>query len=183
MEKLNKEVLIKIALGIGGIIFFSLIIFLTNYIIAKESKDETTFPGGCRNVGYSFKYYVLNLHPYAAGKSQSIYFIHNETMQTIGLYQMRSGDEPYVMHMNNAIRPNQWGVYATDEKQVKFICVKASKKYKYGEIVNCKDVLALCEFTNVKFAPNNHGNYWAVGSNSKSGAKWQVIYQGVLLRW
>lgn len=156
-------------------------------IVAKKIKLKSvlknTFPTGCREVGFGFKHYMLILYPYAAGQSQSLYFIHNKTRKLIKFYQMRSGDEAYIYHLNNKIQPKQWGALATDEKKVKFVCTMLSEKSKYGEIVDCAEVLELCEYPNVQFAINNYGNYWAVESGTKSEVIKKVIRQGVLLRW
>lgn len=151
---------------------------------------ETVFPPGCVAVRNVFKYYALSLRQGASGELQSLYFIHNKTLDSVKLYQMRSGEERYIMYLNNEIKPNQWGVFATDEKLVRFICTvpnnkKSKSKYgeKYGEIVDCKKLLEVCQYPNVQFATNNGGNYWSVESNSRDGARAEVIQQGILLRW
>lgn len=155
------------------------IILLQSAVYAKEA----LFPNGCRSVGYSFKHYTLILKPNLKGHSQSLYFIHNKTSQPLTFYQMRTGNEAYIMHLNNKIQPWQWGVFATDEKQVRFICATPSTTSDYGQIVNCENVVELCEYPNVKFSINNHGNYWAVPSDEKIKARNNVIKQGVLLKW
>lgn len=169
-------------INIGILIFAILSIIFPTQLFAAATK-EPLFPGGCRPAGFVFKHKVLRLLPNAAGNSQSLFFIHNKTMSSVKLYQMRTGDEPFIMHLNNTIRPNQWGVFASDEKVANFICTKPNHKSKYGNIIDCSKALELCEYTNVKFSINNHGNYWAVRSNAKYPARRQVINQGVLLRW
>jgi len=163
---------------------FILIFILVSisFSTAYADKDNPAFPRGCQPKGYSFNNYLLNLLPDAAGQSQSIYFIHNNTMQTIRLYNMASGNRAYIMHFNNEIKPNQWGVFSTDEKIVKFICANPSRTSVYGNVVNCKNKLRVCEYVNVKYGDNNNGNYWAVNSDSKNGAIRNIIRQGILLR-
>lgn len=170
---------------LGGISFVLLTILLLPNIsmAAKVKNDEAKFPGGCVAKGYSFKYKVLELYPESAGQSHSLYFMHNRTGSSLRLFQMRTGDEPYVMHLNNTIRPKAWGVFSSDEKQVKFICAKPAKKRGYIKILDCEKALAVCEYPNVKYGINNYGNYWAVRSSSKFGARNSVRWQGILLRW
>ncbi len=182
MVKNNKFNMSKtLMMSINVILFIGLIFH------SYDISAETRLPNGCTPTGFSFKYYVLTLHPNSSGKSQSLYFVHNKTLKTIKIYQMRRGDEPHTMHLNNKIRPNQWGVYATDEKEVRFICTIAASnsraKSKYGRIIDCDKVIELCEYKNVKFSYNNQGNYWGVNSASKWGAIRSIIFQGILLRW
>lgn len=148
-----------------------------------EFKKSKRFLSGCYIEGYHFKHRVLHLEPKSKGHAASIYFMHNLSMNTsVNLYQMKTGNESYIMNLNNKINPNQWGVFATDKTLDRFICTIPSSKYTYGEVVDCKKVLDVCEFTNAKFGTNNRGNYWVIRSSHKSGAKWGSIRQGTLLR-
>lgn len=150
---------------------------------SSKDKDPNKFPMGCREVGFEFKNYILHLNPNAAGGSQSLYFLHNSHSKLVRLYQMQTGDEPYVMHLNNDIYENQWAVFATDEDQVKFICTVPRKDSDYGDIADCSKLLRICEYDNVKFSINNYGNYWSVASDIKTAAVRSVISQGILLKW
>ena len=126
---------------------------------AKKEKKKIQFPGGCYQQGYEFKHSTLLLHPTSAGNRQSMYFIHNLSMTgPVKLYQMKSGEEPYVINLNSKINANQWGVFATSEEIDKFICTVPDKKHSHGKIINCKDVLDVCEFTNVLFGTNIQGS-------------------------
>lgn len=179
MDDNNRNGFLRYANGLICFAVMMAFIFSSTAIAAKKRK----FPPGCTPTGFSFKYHVLMLHPHAAGKQQSLFFVHNKTLKSVRLFQMRSGDEPYIMHLNNTIKPNQWGVFSTDEELVKFICALPEKKSKFGTVINCKSALELCEYVNVKFSASTHGNYWSVGSNSRRGAINNVIHQGILLKW
>lgn len=82
---------------------------------------------------------------------------------------MQSGEEAYIAHKNNSINPNHWGVFAMNEQQIRFFCTINNRKYPKGEIIDCKDKLDICEFTNVRFGTNIQGNYWPIFS--KAGMK------------
>jgi hypothetical protein len=163
-----------------GFIFLSLVLTFTSM---NAFAARSLFPGGCRSKGFSFDLRMLNLFPSSVGKEQSLYFIHNKTMSTINLSQMKGGGDAYTLFLNNKIKPNQWGVLAADGHLLKFACSVASRKSAHGKLVNCKRVLNVCEYTNVKFAPNNNGSYWGVKSKAKISARNDIIRQGVLLKW
>lgn len=148
----------------------------------KSHAKQYEMPPGCRDEGYSFKHKFLILHPQKEGNHQSLYMIHNTSMSNIHFYHARNDDDAK-LQLNNTIRPNQWGAFSGNQKAIEFICTKGSPHSQYGAIVNCKDVVRLCEYTNVKFAPNAFGNYWSVRSKSKKSAIYDIVrLQGILLR-
>jgi hypothetical protein len=168
----NVGDLVKVAILVGCLLPLS--------VMAKRG----LFPGGCRDTGYSFKLYVLMLHPEAKGDVQSLYFMHNKSGRKLKLSQMKvSRDKPYTLYLNNVIKPNKWGVFATDSPVVKFVCSVPVRGNPHGKVVDCKKSLDICEYTNVKFADNNYGNYWGVKSKAKISARNDIIRQGVLLKW
>lgn len=168
------------------VLMTALMLVVSGELFAKQEDDDDPtqrFPSGCYQQGFDFKYQVLQLHPPKAGNEQSMYFIHNLSMSSpVSLYQMRTGDEPFIMHINNEIAPNQWGVFASDEAIDRFICTVPERGSQYGKIVDCKTILDVCEYTNVKFSSINAGNYWVVESSGMRSAQRSVINQGSLLR-
>lgn len=152
-------------------------------LISIAANAEKLFPNGCTSDGFSFSHYTLNLHLDAAGQTHSIYFMYNKSNHTVRLYQMRNDSDGYVMNLNNEIHPFEWGVFAINDHDTKFICTRYDRDYNYGKIIDCEDVFRICEYPNVKFAANNYGNYWAVQSKSRSSAIRSVVRQGVLLKW
>ncbi len=148
----------------------------------EEAGDASKSPLGCRDVGYQYQLNVVNLLPEAAGDRQSLYFLFNRTNKPLKLYQMRGEESTRSMYLNHVIRPQQWGVLATSEKEVKYICTTEDSKTRFGKIVNCADSIKVCEYARVKFGLNNRGNYWVVGSNSRGGAVGEVIRYGIIPR-
>lgn len=88
MDDHNKTLATCLALALA-------LAFSHSAIAAKK-----LYPNGCTQRGFSFKYHALLLHPDAAGQEQSLFFLHNKSMKTVKLFQMRSGHEPYIMHIN-----------------------------------------------------------------------------------
>lgn len=149
---------------------------------APKEDDEQKNPLGCRNQGYQFDLKALRLLPEAAGERNSLYFVFNKLNEPVHLYHMRKEDSPYSMFLNHGVRPRQWAVLSTSEKQLKYICTVGSTKVSYGKIVDCAESIQVCEYVNVKFGLNNRGNYWLVNSNTKNGAVREVVRYGIIPR-
>lgn len=149
----------------------------------SNPEDEHKMPNGCRQVGYAFKYKQLMLYPEKAGLALSVYFMYNKSEYPVRLYQTRGDEDAYFSHLVNTIQPGRWGALSVDDKFMKFICTKVESRSNYGRITDCQDLLQVCEWDNVLFGVNNRGNYWAVTSNSRSGAM-RIINRthGILLR-
>jgi hypothetical protein len=146
----------------------------------KVDKDEEQRnPIGCQDLGYQYELKVLELIPDAAGERNSIYFVLNTRSEAVSLYNMRGSDSTISMFLNNIIQPKQWGVLATNEKYLKYICTIDNGK-PYGKVVDCADSVRVCEFVNVRFGLNNRGNFWLVKSNSRNGAVSDVVHYGII---
>ena len=152
---------------------------LSSEAIARLKPLE--LPRGCHNEGYSFNDKTLNLFPAKKGNNDSVYFIYNRSNSTVSLYQLKNANEHMGLNINNKIRANQWGVYSSDETNVRFACTKPSHQYPHGKLVDCGQNLKVCEYTNVKYGLNNRGNYWMARSASKNSAIRRAMKIGVLL--
>lgn len=138
-------------------------------------------PRGCMNEGYSFKYNMAYLHPSQAGNYDSVYFFFNDSNRDITLLQAKKVGAYHVTELNNRIRAGQWGVYSTDEDEVRFICTTRSAKFRHGDIVDCEKHFKICEFSDVLYGLNNRGNFWMVNSTTRNSAVRGAIRYGVLL--
>ena len=154
---------------------------LVSYAGPKTKKKPIRFPHGCSPVGYQFDYYHVIFKPAAKFQSQTVYFIHNLSNKTVKLLQSRTGNDPYIIHINSSIMPNRWSVFATDEKATKFICAVADGKGLHDRVINCSKVLDICEFPMTRFGGNHRGNYWPLVNHSRKGAMIAMRYHGVLL--
>lgn len=148
----------------------------------NKLKDPMKSPLGCKDVGYEFQLDVLNLLPEAAGDRQSLYFIYNRLNTPINLFQMLKGNSTRSVYLNHSIRPQEWAVLSTSEKEVTYICTVAGAKSRYGKVVPCMESLKVCEYARVKFGLNNRGNYWVVNSTSRGSAVGDVVRYGIIPR-
>lgn len=145
-----------------------------------EEKENNNFPLGCHNVGYYYKLNSVALKPDSVNARQSLYFFFNSEKVPLNLYQMRDGDSQYSMHYNHLINPQQWAAFATDAREMKFICTVPDANSPYGKIVDCSSAVKICEFDAVRFGLNNRGNVWVVHSNTKNGALSGVVHYGIV---
>ena len=150
-------------------------------VVAKD--DESKSPLGCRDQGYEFKLNVLNIIPNtAAPDRQSLYFVFNRLNQPINLYHMLGEKSTRSTYLNHSIRPQQWGVLATNEKELHYICAIDDGKSSYGKVIACADSVKVCEYARVTFGLNNRGNYWFLNSNTRGGAVHDVLRYGIIPR-
>ena len=178
--KNNEKHHISIAKKTARIIGLSLSIAMFIPTLAQAEIEK--LPKGCHDEGYAFNHKALTLMPSKAGNHDSVYFVYNNSPNTINLYQLKSAEEHMGLNINNKIRPFNWGVYSSDESLVRFACSIPSAEYAHGKLVDCQSRLKVCEYTNVKYGLNNKGNYWMSRSNTRGGALRRVNRLGVLLR-
>lgn len=148
--------------------------------LQTKEKDENRPPIGCRESGYKFDLGAMHLLPDATAENQSMYLIHNQTGQSINLFQMRDEESSRSLFLNHIIGPHEWGILSTGEKKVKFICTIPSKKSSYGQIVDCEQNFKVCEYTNVKYGLNNRGNFWLYNSSTRNGAVSAIVHYGII---
>jgi hypothetical protein len=175
---------IKIILSSAALVLGLLLMVNVGYpAVVKEKKEkEDRSPLGCKDVGYKYELDTLFLLPEEAGERQSLYFIFNQLTQNINLYQMRKGDSSRTLYLNHVIKPREWAVLSTSEKEVRYICTVDDKKLTYGKIVDCAQSVKVCEYARVKYGMNNQGNFWVVNSNTSGGAVAEVLHYGIIPR-
>jgi hypothetical protein len=158
-----------------------LIINLTSYALGQSERDDDNhFPDGCNKIGYKFELKTLYVIPEHTGARQSLYMIFNSSHDPITLYQLKKDNNTRNMYMNHKIAPQRWGVLATSELDLKFTCTKPSRDSRYGEIVDCAEVLQLCEFDKVRFGLNNRGNYWLTDSFTRNAGVRAIVHYGII---
>lgn len=166
--------------------FLLLIVLMWSCVVfAKASDDEkenTRYPLGCRDMGYSQELKVLRLQPEPIGERQTLYFLFNSSMNPVSLYHMRDNESMYTVNLSHTMNPKQWAVLASSAHQVNFLCTVPDKAFKssYGKIVDCGDYLKVCEYNNVIFGLNNRGNFWVVKNNTRNGAVGDVVRYGII---
>ena len=158
------------------------VLTVNQVMAAPVADDPSKSPLGCRDQGYQFKLDVMSILPHAEGDKQSLYFIFNRLNRPLHLYHMLNEASTRSIYLNHVIQAQQWGVLATSEKELQYICAVDGGANQYGTIVNCSDSVKVCEYARVKFGLNNKGNYWFVNSNSRNGAVRDVTNYGIIPR-
>ncbi len=95
---------------------------------------------------------------------------------------MRKEDSTRTLYLNHVIRPRQWAVLSTSEKELKYICTVDDPKLTYGQVIDCSQSIKVCEYARVKYGMNNKGNFWVVNSNTSGGAVREVLNYGIIPR-
>lgn len=164
----------------NGFLGRAILLALVPFSVAFAASDNTKPPIGCRDLGYQFELKTLHLLPDDAGTRNSMYFLYNKSNRAVNLYQMRQEESSRSAFLNHSVRSNEWAVFATSEKDIKFICATPDRNHRYGTVVDCSKYLQVCEYNNVKFGLNNRGNYWLVNSPSRNSAVRAVVRYGII---
>lgn len=169
------------------LVAFMLLLLTITYDTFAMAKSKTKsvireFPRSCIPVGYSYQYRMLILEPKSEEHQQTLYMIHNISNKAVTLRQATDGDDFYVMHLKHTIKGNTWAALATDFKKSKHICTTEKKGLEYGEIIDCKSALKICEYTRSKFGSNHRGNYWLASGLPQKALVRKVIRHGILLQ-
>lgn len=163
-------------------IIFSCLIFNAASANKKQPEKKIRFPVGCKQMGYKFDLYNVIFEPSTKKYSQTIYFIRNKSLNmVIHLLQANDGSEPYIIHIDGNIYPNKWSVLAVSEHKIKYICTSYNKRYDDYRVLNCQDVLDICEFPRARFGTNHRGTYWLTLNQSRRSATNIARFHGVLL--
>lgn len=136
------------------------------------------FPRGCEvtGFGYSDNYLILN----ETGE-QTFYLIQNRSNDLIELERYETRDVFMSPTLQSKLNPSHWSAFASDIENLHFKCFKHDADNT--ELVNCSDVLEVCQYPRVKFALSNMGNYWVSTNKPQSQVIKDAIAKGILLRW
>jgi hypothetical protein len=165
-------------------ILISCFICCNNIALAKTRDNKyNRFPGGCEPRGYKFDLYNVIFIPSSQrhSYSQTVYFIHNVSNATVHLLQASNGDKPYIIHVNGSISPKTWSVLSVSEPKIKYICTNYDRYNQDHRVINCQNVLDICEFPYTRFGPNHHGTYWLTLNRSRNSAVRATRFHGILL--
>lgn len=154
------------------------IIICTLSFIGSTPGMAATFPKGCEvtGFGYSDNYLILN-----ETGDQTFYLIQNRTDDQIELERYETRDVFMSPSLQSKLNPDRWSAFACDVANMHFKCFK--HKDNNTVLVNCGDVLEVCQYPRVKFALSNMGNYWVSTNKPQSSVIKEAIAKGILLRW
>ncbi|BCA95492.1 hypothetical protein TUM19329_18530 [Legionella antarctica] len=147
-------------------------------LIINNVDAAATFPRGCEvsGFGYSENYLILNERG-----EQSYYLIQNRSDAKIELQRHETGDVFMSPPLQASLSPMNWAAFASDVRNLNFKCYKHVAENT--SIVDCRDVLDVCQYPRVKFALSNMGNYWISSDKSQKDVIQDSVAKGIYLKW
>jgi len=148
--------------------------FFLNHAHAVDS-----FPRGCEVTGFGFSknYLILNEQG-----DQMLYLFQNHADQQIELEHYETQADVFMSpKLESKLGTMHWAAFASDVANLYFQCF-----IKHGderELVNCSDVLDVCQYPRVKFALSNQGNYWVSTDKPLAQVIKDATAKGIFLHW
>ena len=136
------------------------------------------FPRGCEINGFGFKenYLVLNER-----NQQSFFLIQNHSAKPVELEHYETKDVFMSPKLHSKLEALNWSAFASDEENMYFKCY--TQENDTITVLNCRDVLEVCQYPRVKFALSNMGNYWVSTNKEQGQVIKDAVAKGILLRW
>nr|WP_242602155.1 enhanced entry protein EnhB [Legionella nagasakiensis] len=137
-----------------------------------------SFPRGCEvsGFGYSDNYLIVN-----EKGEQTFYLIQNRSNTQIELERYETREVFMSPTLKSKLDPLRWAAFASDVENLHFKCFTHTDNTT--AMVNCSDVLEVCQYPRVKFALSNMGNYWVSTNKPQAQVIKDAIAKGILLRW
>lgn len=153
------------------------ITFLTTTCI-NLAYATSIFPRGCEVTGFGYyqNYLILN-----ESGQQTYYLVQNRTDQKIELERHETDDVFMSPPLQASLDPMNWAAFASDVRNVNFKCYKTADNNT--ALVNCQDVLEVCQYPRVRFALSNMGNYWIAINKSQHDVIEESVAKGIYLKW
>ncbi|MGC1182491.1 enhanced entry protein EnhB [Legionella sp.] len=151
---------------------------LFSTILVCNAPADSSFPKGCEVSGFTYSQNYLLLND--TGK-QSYYLIQNHSNTQIELEHQASDEAFMSPPLHATLDSMNWGAFASDIKNLNFRCYK-----RIGEetsVIDCRDVLDVCQYPRVRFALSNMGNYWVSFNKSQNAVIQESVAKGIYLKW
>lgn len=151
-----------------------LLLFFVNSMVMAQ----TIYPKGCEVSGFAYNQNLLVLNE---SGDQSYYLIQNHANVKIELERKDTEDAFMSPPLHAALDPMSWAAFASDVKDVNFTCYK--HEMDNTAVVDCRDVLEVCQYPRVRFALSNMGNYWISVNKSQKAVIEDSVAKGIYLKW
>lgn len=156
----------------------SKILHISAFLLLTTSVFGAPFPRGCEVQGFAFTGRDLLLNDKGM---QTFYLVHNHTPQTIQLQRIVDPTAFMSPPLTARIATDQWAAFASDVQNLPFECVYV---HDTGTtVVNCYEVVEICQYPRAKFALSNMGNYWLSVNKEQSAIINDAVKKGIYLRW
>jgi hypothetical protein len=147
-------------------------------LFANALNAASTFPKGCEVSGFGYTQNNLVLNE---SGEQSYYLIQNRSDSKIELERHNSADEFMSPPLQATLDPMNWAAFASDVKNVNFKCYKHVDENT--ALINCQEVLEVCQYPRVRFALSNMGNYWISINKTQQNVIQESVDKGIYLKW
>lgn len=154
------------------------VLSLTSFSILEAQAQG--FPGGCKVSGFGFNgaHLVLN-----RDGNQTYFLVQNKITYPIELQRIETHNLYISPPLTAHIDGGNWAAFASDVDHMVFQCLNVTDANQPVK-VNCEQVLAICQYPNVRFAASNMGNYWvSVNKNQQEIINDSTKATGIYLRW
>lgn len=147
-------------------------------VLVSSLNAASAFPRGCEvsGFGYEQNYLILN-----ESGEQSYYLIQNRSEGKVELERHDSADAFMSPPLLASLDSMSWAAFASDVKNVNFKCYKHLDENT--SLVDCKDVLEICQYPRVRFALSNMGNYWISVNKPQANVIQDSVAKGIYLKW
>lgn len=148
------------------------------FLFTGSLHSASKFPRGCEVTGFVYheNYLILNEQG-----NQTFYLIQNISDSQIELERHETREVFLSPNLKSKLDPSNWSAFAADIQNIHFKCYKLDNDNT--ALVNCSDVLEVCQYPRVKFALSNMGNYWVSTNKPQNRVIKDAVAKGILLRW
>ena len=151
----------------------SLTIFLTSATTHAEA-----FPRGCEVTGFSYTQNYLTLNETG---DQTYFLIQNRSDAKVQLERYDETDSFMSPPLQAVLDPTNWAAFASDMKHLNFKCYKTVNENT--SLIDCHQVLDVCQYPRAKFALSNMGTYWISTNKNQNDVIQDSVAKGVYLKW
>ena len=154
-----------------------LIVITLNAFIATATL-ASALPRGCEvtGFGYSDNYLIFN-----DNGQQALYFLQNRSNKIIELEHHETKEVFMSPKLHSKLDSLHWSAFASDIENLHFKCF--TQEGENTTMINCSDVLEVCQYPRVRFALSNMGNYWVSTNKDQGQVIKEAVAKGILLRW
>ena len=158
--------------------YTKLIIVLMLDVFFATVAFSSTFPRGCEITGFSYSdnYLILNERG-----EQAFFLVQNRSDKLIELEHYETKDVFMSPKLHSKLEASHWSAFASDVEGLHFKCL--TQEGDNTAMINCGDVLEVCQYPRVKFALSNMGNYWVSTNKDQGQVIKDAVAKGILLRW
>ncbi len=150
-------------------------LLLSSHSVAAAS----LFPRGCEVTGFGFSKNFLIINEQG---DQTFYLFQNHSTKPIELEHFETQPDVFMSpKLESKLGPSHWSAFASDVQNLYFQCFARDKNERV--LINCSDVLDVCQYPRVKFALSNMGNYWVSTDKPQNQVIKDATTKGIFLHW